>query len=468
MKKLRMKNSILVFIVFVSMQVFGQDSLRVLSYKDFMTQVMNHHPNAFRADLIEKQGDAYLLKAKGYTDPKLFADINQKYFDDKQYYSYASGGIKVPTWFGISFESGYNLNDGSFINPERQLPESGLVYAGLKLDLGNGLIMNERRAMLKKGQIAQASSEIERQVFLNQLHFEATEAYLKWNASYSKYLIYQDAVKNSEIRLEAVRQAAIFGDRPFIDTTEAKINVEMRKIALNQAQLSFQNAEAALEMFLWSNGSVPLEIENIIPSPPNENEVYSGSVVTIDSLVVNHPFLRIQAYKLDQAEIELQWKKEQLKPDLSLKYNVLNEPIGNNPLADLSPYNYQWGASFNYAFLTRKERGDVRLAKLKIEDQRFSLALKQQELEYKIQVALNNFELSSSQLSLTSSMRNNTEKLYQAEQKMFDIGESSVFMINSRENSFLKAEVDLINAQLQLLNAVNEINYYSQTSNRNE
>lgn len=465
MKKLRMKNSILLFIVFVSIQVFGQDSLRVLSYQDFMTQVMNHHPNAFRAELITKQGDAYLLKAKGYTDPKLFADINQKYFADKQYYSYFSGGVKVPTWFGVSFESGYNLTDGVYINPDRQLPESGLVYAGVKLDLGNGLIMNERRAMLKQGRIAQASSKVERQVFLNQLHFDATEAYLKWNAAYAKYKVYQSVVLNSEVRLNAVKSSAEFGDRPYIDTTEATITVESRKIALNQAYTDYLNAEEALEMYLWSNGTVPLEIEEIIPSSPDESEIFKGSLLSTDSLLVNHPFLQIQSYKLDKSEVELALKKEQLKPDLSLKYNLLNEPVGNNPFSELSPYNYQWGASFNYAFITRKERGDVRLAATILEDQRLAFGLKQQELEYKIEVAKNNFEIASKQLNLTTSMRNNTEKLYQAELKMFEIGESSVFMINSRENSFIKAEMDLILSNQQLLHSINEINYYSQTSN---
>lgn len=460
-----MKSSLLIFVLFLSFFGVSQDSLKVLSYEDFMTQVMNHHPNAFRADLITKQGDAYLLKAKGYTDPKLFADINQKYFSDKQYYSYFSGGVKVPTWFGVSFESGYNLNDGTYINPERQLPESGLVYAGIKLDLGNGLIMNERRAMLKQGKIAQASSEIERAVFLNQLHFDATEAYLKWNAAYRKYQVYQSAVLNSEIRLQAVRSSAEFGDRPYIDTTEATITLESRKIAMNQALTDYLNAEEALEMYLWSNGTVPIEIENITPMTPDESEIFKGSLLATDSLLYNHPFLKIQAYKLDINTIDLALKKERLKPDLSLKYNLLNEPVGNNPLSNLSPYNYQWGASFNYAFITRKERGDVRLASIKLEDQRLAFGLKQQELEYKIEVAKNNLDIASKQLNLTTSMRNNSEKLFQAEQKMFEIGESSVFMINSRENSFLKAEMDLINANQQLLHSINEINYYSQTNN---
>ena len=51
-------------------------------------------------------------------------------------------------------------------------------------------------------------------------------------------------------------------DRAIIDTTEAFISLANRQLSLQSALRDFQNSEALLETFLWTNGTVPLEIEN--------------------------------------------------------------------------------------------------------------------------------------------------------------------------------------------------------------
>jgi len=460
---IKMKNRILISLLLFNLSsIKAQDTSFVLNYTDFIAQVMLHHPSAYQAELIKDFGNAKLLNSRGYSDPKIFSEINQKYFSDKQYYSYFSGGVKVPTWYGVSVEAGYSLTDGDFINPENRVPETGLVYAGVKLDLGNGLIWNDRRFALESGKIIQQSSELERQVYLNELRFKATEAYLKWYANYQKYITFQSAVENAELRLRAVKESVNFGDRAIIDTTEAFISLTNRILSMQTALRDFQNSEAYLETFLWTNGDIPLEIENTFPTTTSENEIYMDENKVIDPLISNHPFIQIQKFKLNQSSIHLKLQKEQLKPDISLKYNMLNEPIGNNPFAQYAITNYQWGASFNYDILSRKQRGDVRLAKIKLEDQRLSLAIKEQEMEYKINAAQNNYATAINQTILTEKIVQSTLTLYKSEQAMFSIGESSVFMINSREKSYLDAQKENIDTQFTQLQSLNELRYILQ------
>ena len=459
----QMVNRIIALFVFLGcLQLHAQDSSSVLTYNDYIAQVMIHHPSAFRAELIGEYGDANLLAKKGYTDPKIFADINQKYFSGSQYYSYFSSGIKVPTWYGVSVEAGYSLNDGDYLNNENRLPESGLVYAGVKLDIGNGLIWNERRYAIESGRIVQQSSQIEREVYLNELRYKATEAYIKWFASYQKMLVYQDAVENAEIRLISVKESAIFGDRPFIDTTEAFITLANRQLSLETANRDFKNAEAYLETFLWTNGTVPIELEGLYPNTPTENEIYLGEKALQDQSISNHLFIQIQQFKLAQNSIELKLQREQLKPDLSLKYNLLSEPIGNNPFAQYDPTNYQWGVSFNYAFISRKQRGNVKLAEIKLEDQQLALKLKEKELSYKIEAAETNYTTAIRQAELTQKIVQSNLTLYQSERTMFEIGESSVFMINTRETNYLNAQKETIEAQSIQLQSLNELRYVMQ------
>ena len=99
---------------------------------------------AKQAQNIAELGEAYLLKARGSFDPKLGGNMNQKYFKDERYYSILNAGLKVPTWYGISFQGGYDLNSGGYLNPERVNPDEGLVYAGVTLNLGKGMFIDSR------------------------------------------------------------------------------------------------------------------------------------------------------------------------------------------------------------------------------------------------------------------------------------------------------------------------------------
>ena len=91
--------------------------------------------------------------------------------------------------------------------------------------------------------------------------------------------------------------------------------------------------------------------------------VFAGPV---DTLVQQHPYLGILSYKLDVLAIEKRYNQEQLKPQIELKYNFLNEPIQYNPLAQFSINDYKWGVSAQMPLFLRKERAAVQQTKLKI------------------------------------------------------------------------------------------------------
>lgn len=441
------------FFVF-SQNSFAQDNENVLSYEAFMTQVMEHHPYAFRAKIVESMGKSQLTQSRGAFDPKLFGNINQKYFDDKQYYSHIQGGVKIPTWFGISVDAGYSINDGTYLNPERQLPNSGLWYAGLRLELGSGLIIDQRRAEFERAKLFKNSSKLERKILLNELYRDASIAYHKWQQAHQELKIYELARDNASARLEATKVTVAFGDRPFIDTVEATVTLQNRVVKFVKAQTYFENTELNLELYLWSEGFIPLEIENTIPTI-EILEFPKTSLESIDSVLINHPYLQLNEFHIAQKRIDLRLKKEQLKPRLTLKYNALNESINGNPTANYSPANYNWGATFSYPILSRKERGGVQLAKLKLEDQNLKNKVKAVEIENEIKTSFNNYLLAQKQVTTLKQLVYNNQIMYNAEQSLFNLGESSMFMINSRESTWLKSRVRLVAMEIncQILKA---------------
>jgi hypothetical protein len=85
---------------------FSLSSQVVFSEQGFQVLVLRNHPLAKQANLQPEIGESYLLKAKGSFDPKVYNQIDQKYFKGSQYYSMINSGLKLPTWYGVELKSG--------------------------------------------------------------------------------------------------------------------------------------------------------------------------------------------------------------------------------------------------------------------------------------------------------------------------------------------------------------------------
>ncbi|MCB9251164.1 MAG: TolC family protein [Flavobacteriales bacterium] len=440
--------------------VFSQKAdSKVLSYKEFIEIVLQNHPLVYQAELVKQSGIEQFRISKGGFDPKIDANANEKYYLGDQYYSNLKGGLKIPGWFGLNAETGYGTNNGVYLNPENKYPDEGLWYAGLSVDLGKGLIIDQRRADYKKGKLVRQATEIERKVIRNQLIYDASLAYWDWAMYYQMTEIYSNAVNIARIRLDGVVGAARFGDRPNIDTVEASIQLQMRKFNLNNARMDYKNSMEKLEMYLWDKGYVPLEINNLFPQ--SMESIIDGvsdlkEIVNKQKFIDQHPYLTLVNLKIKEQSIDLKLKKEALKPVLNIRYNLINEPNGRNLLSGYSSSNYIWGGNFQYPLFTLKERGALKLGKIKLENQKMEYLQKKATIDYKVNVAINYWQNSIEQYTMFSKTVQYYETLYNAEKKLFDVGESSLFMINSREQYFLDAQLKLTEVAVKMAKAKSE------------
>ncbi len=439
------------------------DVANLLTFDSFMKRVKEHHPLAFHADLKLDKGTTKVRKERGSFDPKVFSDVSQKYFSDKQYYSVINSGLKIPTWYGIEVKGGYTESDGVFLNPQNSTPGAGLWYAGISVPVGQGLFIDKRRAALKKAQIYKESTNAERDLLYNELLYDAGKAYWDWFKSYNAILVYQNALEVGEQRFRAVKQGALFGDKPAIDTVEASIQLQNRMLKLQEAKLNYKNATAMLSVYLWEEGIAPLEVSEIT-RPKSSEEI--GTVVpneelkdALDSLTNQHPLLQQYQFKVNQLKVDKKWKQEQIKPQLNLKYNAINKPVGNDAFANYSVNNYTWGVEFSMSIFLRKERGALELAKLKVNDAELELVAKQAAINYKAVAALNNLETTTEQITLYARTVKDYEQLLNGEKRMFNAGESSLFMVNSRESGYIKTQLKYIELLTKNHKASLELNY---------
>lgn len=434
----------------------------ILSFEEYLGYVKQHHPLIKQAELVLSTGEANLLKARGGFDPKIELDYDRKKFKDTEYFDQLNATFKIPTWYGIELKGNFEENTGVFLNPNLDVPEDGLYSAGVSFSLAQGLLINERMATLKKARFFENQTQADRDLLVNDLIFEASLAYFEWLEAENERTIFSTFLENATIRLNAIQRSVEEGDKAAIDITEARITAQDRVLNLEAATLKAQKARLIVSNFLWLDG-IPLEIQDgIYPSRPDLS-VLDASLLLVgitDSSVFleNHPKLRSLDAKINGLEVDRFLKKNKLLPKVNLQYNFLTPEV--EQINTFNTANYKAFLDVSFPIFLRKERGDVRLAELKVQDAEYERTASFLAIQNKLEAAEAEINSLAEQNSLIVDIVTDYEALVAAEERKFFLGESSLFLINSREqkliDSRLKANTLVIkelSAKAKLYNA---------------
>jgi len=421
------------------------------TWQEFRNQVLRQHPVARQADLLAEQARSQLLRAKGGFDPKLYGDLEGKNFNDKTYFQYTEAGLKWPAWFGLEFKGNYNRATGAFLNPEAKLPDAGQVAAGFNWTLGQGLLLDERRADLRQSQINLQQTEAERRALRNDLLLDAAKTYWNWVVAENSLRIFEEALRQAEIRYAGIAESFVQGDKPAIDTLEAFIQVQNRRLDVNFARVEWQNAALQLANFRWEpDGTPAVAAVPGTPEPLTASSYPPFAAAEAENLLQaalqNHPDLIVYEAKLRSLNVERRFKAEKRKPVLDLGYQLLGNgwqffstPGLEGPGVFVN--DVKWSLRFSYPILNRKARGDWQITQVKIAQTDLALQQKRLEIGNKVRQYLNELNTLAEQVALYRAITDNYRALLDGENEKFRFGESSVFLINTREQRWLEARI---------------------------
>ncbi|WP_168194043.1 TolC family protein [Pontibacter sp. SGAir0037] len=437
-----------------------QDSVQILTLQQYYRLILTHHPVASQADLLTEQARQELRIARGTLDPVVSSKLYRKEFGGKEYYNLWSNTLQVPLWFGPEIKAGFDKAQGQYLNPENVVPENGLSYAGISVPLGQGLFIDERRATIKQARLFQEIAEADRIKLINKLLLQVTKDYWDWLQYYREVQLFEESLDLASFRLQAVKARVQEGDLAAIDTVEALTEVQNRQVMLQESLLRYNNARLQVAQHLWGENEVPLELqEHTIPS-------LAGSEITpmsreemqrvLESAKANHPDLRKLDLKGQQLQVEQRFAADKLKPKLNVEYNLLQSDFFMNQEAFDRQYmggNYKLGISLSQPLFLRQERGKLQLTKVKQEENKLALAQTSREVENSLHAAFNEWQALENQIRLQEQMVTNARTLREGESTRFQSGESSLFLINSREVKLMEAELKLYNLRAKYAKA---------------
>ena len=449
-----MKNKLFILLCVWSYLGFGQTTVQEeFKLNTFLDLVKSFHPVVKQAELKTTEGEAKILKARGNFDPKLSLDQNIKEFDDKTYYNLFNTTLKIPTWYGIELKAGYDRNSGVYLNPEDNVPTDGLYAVGVSVPLLRGLLINERMASLKQAKLYLEQNTLKQKVLINDILYESTMAYFHWVNTWYKANLYSKYLENATWKLSNVIAKVESGDSPAIDTTEAKILVLNRSLDLEKAQLELQKARLKLSNYLWSDDLIPLELpETTIPDKNILEQPYSLKLnkTVLDSVnLENHPKIEFIKLSYETLNIERKLQMNNLLPKVNVQYNMLSATPDLSSSYQIN--SYKGGFQIEIPLFARKSRGNLKLAKTKLTHIELDLFNEKTVLKNKFESVYQAHISYVNQVTLAKQLTQDYTFLLQAEEKKFQVGESSLFLVNTREKKLLENQLKQVDINTKLM-----------------
>ncbi len=421
--------------------VLGQDTL-IFSYREFYEMVREHHPIVRQSALISEMAQRELMIARGGFDPKLEGSFDRKVYKKKEYFNRGDVFLKIPVWLaGADLKIGYDRNVGETLSDDVRTGPEGISYLGLTVPIGQGLLVDNRRTTIRQAKVFQQIADTDRVKMINKIILTAAKDYWNWYFAFQQNQLAKEFYELALIRYDGIAKRATLGEAAAIDTVEALVTLQDREVQLDQARLDLLNAKLVLSNHLWAKNGEPRELpDGAVPQPSTSQIVSPDQLTRLLQLArQQHPELLKYDFKGQQLRFDERLGRELLKPTVNLSASALYKGVSLNGsqsgtgLSDLEN-NYKFMVDLYFPIFLRKERGKLQQIRIKLLQNELEQQQVQREISTEIQSAYNEVKTLEDQIRTQISSVQNQALLLRAELRKFDLGESSLFLINARES----------------------------------
>ncbi len=439
-------------ILLVSAPAMTQDQgtpSKRLTLPEVLAQVEENHPKLRGAQLVNQIASAKVLEKRGAFDPSVgLASTYQSYNSssspgkESDYFSNSATVFRTDP-SGIKWEAGWINNQGSVKSPASSTGDAGEFFVGASVPLLRGLNINEKSVGLRQAEVVQERVTFDYKRLRLAVLLDAGSAYYNWVTSVVQREIVQENLVLAQQRAKQVAIMIEAGDRPRIDQVEADREVQKRQESLLKADRIIQKSAIKLALYLWNSEGEAQDIPPEDLAPRSLPESQQVDDVRIASLQVEALDLRpeLRTLRLDTSIVELDrdLAKNLRLPQLDLKLRP-GADLGNNGVG----LTFKAGLELVIPLATRTADGKERAASIKLE----KLSLDQVEMVRRIllqvQDAAGEVEATRARLERALEVYRLNRELEEAERLKFQLGDSSLFLVNSRERSTVEAALSVL------------------------
>jgi outer membrane protein TolC len=417
---------------------------QTMAWSEFVATAVERAQDVRVAEAKVAEARAKRMSAFAAFEPRVnLSSEGKDYGNDLQYrLDRAEARVGLPG--GIDLVGGAAQGTGAFINPERRTPTEGLVNLGISAPLGGALVFSDRQyewgASTRNLEIAEAKLDrTERMAILN-----AVKVYTFWQAQSEVQGAVDEALAVAAERLRLVREAFRLGERSEMDTLEAYLSwVDRRADAAKQANFT-AGAIADVQQLLRGADTTGVDLTGM--RPQSLPVVLGTSRLEVGSI----PELEMVNSALRRERLATTTAWAQWLPAPYVDYRMLQ--WGGSAW---NPESVQWKVGLTVPLFNQKARAELAGAQARLRAAQANATATQNQFDIvRVQLAQQVQALDSELKALTAS-ETASYALLQQERRRFALGESTMFILASRETKYLEAvqKRTLTSAKLQSLEA---------------
>ena len=344
---------------------------------------------------------------------------------------------------------------------------SGLTFAYSQPLLRNfGAAATERGLRISRSNSQLGGIEFQRQVIL--LTQQAINAYWALVNAREQLVVAQQSLQLARDLNERNRIQVQVGTMAPLEVTQSEASIATREEGIIQATANIGDAEDTLRQLL-NLPSGPLWNTPIVPTTePSTDERISTSVdEALSAAVSQRPELRNQTVLLEQARLDADYFRGQLKPSLNLNVSYGYSGVGTrfgDAFDQITGLDFRgWSAQLQFGYPIQNRAARAQSAIANIDVNRFQTLYDQERqlIETEVRRALRGVDTAIKAIEAARKAREFQEKNLDAEKKRYENGMSTSFQITQIQDQLTQSRSNEVAATINYRTALAE--YYRAT-----
>jgi outer membrane protein, heavy metal efflux system len=426
--------------------------LTPLTLEEVLGSTRAHHPRLEAAQRDVASAEAGVLSARGGFDPRVTV---RGLSTPLGYYRHErlEAGLEQPTSLrGLRLFGGYRRGLGDFpvYYGQYETLTGGELHAGLALPLWRDGAIDERRAGLAQARLRQHIAAFELAGERLDVQRRAAYHYWDWVAAGRQWTIATEQHALALARREQLARRVAAGDIPRIEHTENERVLLARDADRVAARRALEKAALQLSLYLRDARGEPQVVSSErLPEglPVPEAALEAGLDDALEQALRRRPELRGLDLQREVFQVDAELARNQAAPAVDLGLRVARD-LGQGP-DRLRPTELQASLTLDLPVFAREARGQRQAAEMKRAAVEARTRLAREEIVTEVRDTLSALRAAYERVGLARNAAEVARQLARAEYTRFEHGDTSLLVVNQREQAAVEAEREEVKALVE-------------------
>lgn len=439
----------LLFLMFSAQSIAANSP--ILELEAVLESTARHHPKLAAVFAKQRQAAAKRLAAEGEFDWQWQQRLNTRpsgYYDGWLSEQKASRQL---SFANAKMNLGYRVSDGLFpvYEDEWRTLSGGELSVGADVSLWRNRTINSVTMKQINAQQNEKITQIAQQITLNKLLQVASHYYLDWYFAHHQLQISEERLLLANTREKALAEQVAQGNRAQMALNDFERERLKRRADVIKSQQTLDKAAWALALYQRNERGEPqvptnLEPPQVLGSLKQLKNYFSDGWL---NLAVNrHPDIRRLNTQSSLQKSRLDLARNQALPKLDMSFKVARDiGKGSNTLeGNESIVSLQFALPLERRLIT----GNIQTERARLDELKWEQKNRKEQLSSHLNGLVQRFQQSQTLVEITNEQTQLAKRLVDQENQRFIAGDSTQFLLNSRESDYAKAQLDSLSAEV--------------------